>query len=808
MKIKVSTALIFDQHKEATPKANPIQAKLISSQPGDFYEQEANRIAENVIRSTKPLPRRQTIRTIGQGRSVDAPGSVHEALRSPGEPLDTRTRMLMEPRFGYDFGSILVHTDTKAAESARAIQATAYTIGRDIVFGQGQYAPDTSHGASLLAHELTHTIQQNNRPVGLQCVSAGEQFARFIGFEGTFDHQELQDYLTFLNTNSQIEDNYDSDNKARAVVRKWTEGASGYTLSPQLKILLIQEMLSGFTGDDDEAAILDIIANSPDGELTTIFNQVSVQTIKDDMDGEEERQFDRLIAGYNTRTGTLSGQDLLASTHTVTPTEHTVVESTLTGSTLVQPPATSTSSTSTGTASLPPAPVMQQPPLMTGLPTTPGVPGAFENDMGTAMHTYLSTTATAFRTLQSAGPASFPVTRANNIALAAQNTTEEHFSPYIRVASRGLSGIYTPGIYSLSSVIHDQSQVSISPGTRSAWTDYWMQQDFTGGEAVMTTYNCEPSLRSPDDTEFAAVKSRFAADPANQTDIDDTIHSWPAEATGGVNIQPYRQIASTDDERRTRWDIFTTLIHEFMHILDHPNYERAYNLIGGTGQLILREGMADVMRRDLWDGPGQLESRLATSEYAPVRRQIEGNDYPYDSNVVVYHGDYSTYSDALDIVNGTGGQPGVGMENAKAAFFMGHTELLGLGAGTSTTGGVSLANIAMYSATDSADAEIVVVAAGDSYAAIQSRTHAPANGILDEASGTALAAGATLTPGQRLRVPGIRHIYAIQDDTLDSIAAQNGVSIANLIMANNLPPGTAGTYSFPVGTRVLIPIHP
>src|SRR5262249_16769691 len=89
-----------------------------------------------------------------------APPIVHEALRSSGRPLDAATREFMEPRFGHDFSGVRVHTDSQAAESARAVNALAYTVGRDVVFGSGQYAPGMTAGRKLLAHELAHTIQQ------------------------------------------------------------------------------------------------------------------------------------------------------------------------------------------------------------------------------------------------------------------------------------------------------------------------------------------------------------------------------------------------------------------------------------------------------------------------------------------------------------------------------------------------------------------------------------------------------------------------------------------------------------------------
>jgi hypothetical protein len=101
-------------------------------------------------------------RAANQAEPATVPPIVHEVLHTPGQPLDAATRAFMEPRFGYDFSQVRVHTDAKAAESARAVNALAYTVGRDVVFGIGQYEPGTMEGKRLLAHELTHTIQQSS----------------------------------------------------------------------------------------------------------------------------------------------------------------------------------------------------------------------------------------------------------------------------------------------------------------------------------------------------------------------------------------------------------------------------------------------------------------------------------------------------------------------------------------------------------------------------------------------------------------------------------------------------------------------
>lgn len=100
----------------------------------------------------------QSSRAGSAGSNV--PPDVRSVLNSGGQPLDPAVRATMERRFGHDFCDVRVHTDARAVESARAVNARAYTVGRDVVFAGGQYAPDTTAGRALLAHELAHTLQQ------------------------------------------------------------------------------------------------------------------------------------------------------------------------------------------------------------------------------------------------------------------------------------------------------------------------------------------------------------------------------------------------------------------------------------------------------------------------------------------------------------------------------------------------------------------------------------------------------------------------------------------------------------------------
>ncbi|HZP59838.1 MAG TPA: DUF4157 domain-containing protein [Opitutaceae bacterium] len=96
----------------------------------------------------------------GRENASLAPPLVHEVLNSPGRPLDAGARAFLEPRFNYDFGGVRIHSGPLAAASARAVGAHAYAVGHDVVFGEGKYAPATTEGRKLLAHELTHVVQQ------------------------------------------------------------------------------------------------------------------------------------------------------------------------------------------------------------------------------------------------------------------------------------------------------------------------------------------------------------------------------------------------------------------------------------------------------------------------------------------------------------------------------------------------------------------------------------------------------------------------------------------------------------------------
>lgn len=165
-----------------TRAARPeVQRKMTPGSSGDPYEREAEEVADRVIRMAEPAPLRaapaaiqrkctaceeeEEPRALQTQRAPSAAGETAlntdaaiRAARRGGEPLPQDVRDFFEPRFGYNFSQVRVRSD---GEAAQAVQARAYTVGTDIVFGCGEYAPRTPEGQRLVAHELTHVVQQS-----------------------------------------------------------------------------------------------------------------------------------------------------------------------------------------------------------------------------------------------------------------------------------------------------------------------------------------------------------------------------------------------------------------------------------------------------------------------------------------------------------------------------------------------------------------------------------------------------------------------------------------------------------------------
>ena len=151
---------------ECAKKKKGLQRKLAIGASNDPLEQEADWVADQVmamstnssIGRTPPRIQRFTGQSTGQADTV--PASVDQVLARSGRPLQSALRQNMEQRFGHDFSQARLHTGSVAEQSARDVSAHAYTAGHNIVFGAGQFSPGTNEGMRLIAHELTHVVQQ------------------------------------------------------------------------------------------------------------------------------------------------------------------------------------------------------------------------------------------------------------------------------------------------------------------------------------------------------------------------------------------------------------------------------------------------------------------------------------------------------------------------------------------------------------------------------------------------------------------------------------------------------------------------
>lgn len=320
-------------------RSGSIQAKLRVSQPGDTEELEADGEAERVmsepcteapgsttapVRSTgaasgttlhrkcecrggakcpeceaDELERSKGIHRKSSSNHADVAAAPDDFLKDlgAGRALDSSVRKAMEPQFGQDFSAVRIHDDSRGAESARSINARAFTLGRDIVFGSGEYAPQTGSGKKLLAHELTHVVQQKKTASQgrVQRVGILEGLARLFG-GGTFSDEELKKYLDFLDKNDHIEDHFDSDNKAREVVRRWQRGDAAFILTLRRKELLILEMLSGYTSNADELGILALLSGSGSSEFDHLVGAVGEEKLRSKFSGKNRKSLDGMLA--------------------------------------------------------------------------------------------------------------------------------------------------------------------------------------------------------------------------------------------------------------------------------------------------------------------------------------------------------------------------------------------------------------------------------------------------------------------------------------------------------------------------------
>lgn len=262
-----------------------VQARRDGAAGGDACERQADRVAEQVMRGTATGGLRGALPAAGAGRT-------HEALvpGGAGRPLAPGVRAFMEARLGHDFGRVRIHADAGAAQAARAIDARAYATGHDIVFAAGQFAPETVAGQGLLAHELTHVVQQSRGGGALPqrkgfWGAIGGFFNSFFHIAIDYSDKAIRKYLKVLEDTQEIEGDPDSDDMARQIVRDDQHRA----LSVEIRRLLVAEMLDGATWGGDERAITKILRTATEAERGQIVAKLGRESIWKKFSGRNRR---------------------------------------------------------------------------------------------------------------------------------------------------------------------------------------------------------------------------------------------------------------------------------------------------------------------------------------------------------------------------------------------------------------------------------------------------------------------------------------------------------------------------------------
>ncbi len=382
---------------KSTPFFSPstIQAKLTIGQPNDPYEKEADAMAEEVMRMPKNIPgiqtkssaageddelnpkrkenflslmpllpqrqvsktgilqKKQLMRKAESGEEVATPelSSTLNSTKGSGAALPDSTNQFMSNAFGNDFSQVKIHTDSKAVQMNQGLNARAFTHGTDVYFNKGEYSPNSSSGKSLLAHELTHVVQQSGgkeleaapKRIQRSWVGAligggigaaaggllggllggplgavlggilGAGIGALIGHFSSNDSEEgsspaspgneevvteeaiteevenagerplleadLQAYLLNLLAREEIENQTDSDRKARAIIDLWLAGSAAFILSSDVQILLIRELVTGPASLENQASILAYFRAVPYSDFNIVITAIERDNI-------------------------------------------------------------------------------------------------------------------------------------------------------------------------------------------------------------------------------------------------------------------------------------------------------------------------------------------------------------------------------------------------------------------------------------------------------------------------------------------------------------------------------------------------
>lgn len=534
--------------------------------------------------------RRAALNSAGTGF---APGIVSEVLESPGRPLDSATRAFMEPRFGRDFSDVRVHTDSRAAESARSVNALAYTVGRDMVFGEGRYAPGTREGKGLLAHELTHVAQNSaarwnaSEPISIgppgdrfeaeadaraSAVARGDLRAAPGGAVTPNWERGRMSRSTFQVGSVKIEVNFDAlGNMPAADYEKeiekrftlWTKAKASTIHSSVTKLSAIQKefVLFGLdllednplTGLDKIAAVNRLIARAPKANTRPLGNK-----------GNEFAEEVLSVTGWFEKA-------LASGLSAPTGTSLATVQGLL--------GVTSAGGGSTPSASCP-SPRKSEDQLKKA---------EFQTELPKRLVTYLGKVAIA----------KTPVAQAMSPLLKAadevQKQARSFYSPYADRSTGTGNTLLQRWQYSAHTISSQSAQATPGKDVRTAYIASRSQK--VGDLGLFSEMKYDWRCAS-DKKVLADLVTNMEKDATIQPMVDKILRekSYTAQDADPKSVVLDPQYDSSKvTECEGRWKTIKTMCHEMMHVLVHPNFHNAEK-----NRQLLTEGFPEVLGHYLY----------------------------------------------------------------------------------------------------------------------------------------------------------------------------------------------------------------
>ena len=627
--------------------AGVLQAKLQIGQPDDQYEQEAERAAAQVMHMPEP---QVMLRTSRHPESVPpiVPPIVDHALQSTGQPLEPAARAFLEPRFGHDFGHVRIHTGETAAASAQAINARAYTVGRHIVFGSAQYVPATVEGRRLLAHELTHTLQQS---------ASGE-------------HNSLASSKMAVGSLPSLRTKAAGHRIQRAQFRVGAEtinvnfGGLSAIGNADL-VAAIETRFVAYTGAVDASSIHATLT-----PLTAAQQRWVLYALDLLQDNTRSPLHDRL-------NRTLAVQRLIAHAPAAA---HSLIGSAL------GPPEEEALRVSgwlevalAASLSLPPAASRTRIGEILNPPLAGGAGAALD-----VAHFHARMVPAVKHLIDHIDPAHWPSTGTQSLSTLQTIGNEllaearDFFSPFAHTSRTTVFGLNPPfhisaNIFSVSTLVPNQALRKGYLRNRATIVG----RNTTSGPAfsdtnIFSDVNFDIT-RAADRVEFEKLVTDLEADAVVAAAVDRLIqHTGRQSGTGAATQIGLSTEYNADvlNECQARWQSIETLCHEIMHALAHPDFTLQSQRVN-FGQVLL-EGVPEVLSTQMFNQ--RVKPKAATNAAFKARMEVGLASAPCPAPPDATIGYGAAGSGAEEIRT----RPGVGDDKLRAAFFLGQVHLLGL----------------------------------------------------------------------------------------------------------------------------------